>query len=340
MSSDSHKLSPGMSDDLAASGRDLSILCETEIEPVIKRFICAKLHTSLRQSDDSQNNQDALELAGEAKLLVLQKLQHSNGLEPIRDLEAYVKTVTANVINQYLRRKYPRRLSLKNQFRYVFTHHPKLSIWRTDEHRWVCGHSGHLAESRPASTIRFSDEQLRELRTRIESDRDNAESNILSLTFAVLEIQDGPVFLDELVSLACEVLNIVEPAEVPQPENVTEPMTSREGTAHETLEDEEFAGRMWAAILELPPRHRIALLLNFKDDSENLIMMLPTMRAASMRDIADALGFGHKEFAGLMGQLPWDDKRIAEHVGITRQQVINLRQSARQMLRRKFRGEK
>jgi len=68
-------------------------------------------------------------------------------------------------------------------------------------------------------------------------------------------------------------------------------------------------------------------------------MMLPTMRAATIRDIADALGFGHTEFAGLLGELPWDDKQIAEHLEITRQQVINLRQSARQMLRRKLRDE-
>jgi len=336
MSADSHNLSSGISDDLAADDRELSVLCQTEIEPIIKRFICGKLHASLRPNDDSRNNQDALELAGEAKLLILQKLQHSNGVDPIRDLEAYVKTVTANVINQYLRRKYPRRLSLKNQFRYLFTHHPKLSIWRSDEHRWVCGYRG---GNESASPIRFSDEKLSELKTRSASEGGNKASNITELAFGILDIHDSSIFLDDLVSLACEVLNIVEPAEVPELEDPRETVSRSTGNAHSTLEDEEFANRLWSAIVELPPRHRIALLLNFKDDSDNLIMMLPTMRAATIRDIADALGFGHTEFAGLLGELPWDDKQIAEHLEITRQQVINLRQSARQMLRRKLRDE-
>src|SRR5438270_10244537 len=110
-----------------AGDDDLAILYQEQVEPIIKRQIALKFHVSLRADDDSYKNQDALELLSEVKLLLLQKLDNSNnGGEPIRDIEAYARIITSNVFNQYLRNKYPRRLSLKNQFRYLFEHHPKL----------------------------------------------------------------------------------------------------------------------------------------------------------------------------------------------------------------------
>src|SRR4051794_17081524 len=96
----------------------LSELYHDRIEPIIKRFISSKLRISLRPEDESRQNQDGLDLLSETKVHVLQKLQPLNGSAgpEIRDLDAYVRTIAANVFNQFLRKKYPRRLSLKNQF--------------------------------------------------------------------------------------------------------------------------------------------------------------------------------------------------------------------------------
>ena len=54
----------------------------------------------------------------------------------------------------------------------------------------------------------------------------------------------------------------------------------------------------------------------------------------SIRSIADILEMPHEQFAELWNQLPIDDKRIAELFGLTRQQVIKLRHSARLRLKR------
>lgn len=327
-----------LSSDHAAENSGLSELYQTKIEPIIKRLICAKLHVSLRPNDDSKNNQDALDLLSETKVLILQKLSSStNGDSPIRDLEAYVRAVTANVFNQHLRRKYPRRLSLRNQLRYLFTHHAKLSLWRSDDNRSVCGlaglHDGHIPFA-----IALSDEQRSNLQVRVGGVLNTMTGReITEFAFAVFGLHDRPAFFDDLVSLACEVLNVAEPVEVAEPENISEFMNASSApSALSTLEDEELVRWLWHEILELPLRHRIAMLLNFKDEGDTLITILPAMRVASIKTIAAALEFDDDEFAEIWNELPWDHNRIAEHLGLTRQQVINLRQSARQTLRRKL----
>ena len=46
------------------------------------------------------------------------------------------------------------------------------------------------------------------------------------------------------------------------------------------------------------------------------------------------------DFAEVWKDLPWSDLRIAERLGITRQQVINLRKCARERLARRMFGAK
>ena len=58
---------------------------------------------------------------------------------------------------------------------------------------------------------------------------------------------------------------------------------------------------------------------------------------ASIRRIADALELDHAGFAELWPTLPLDDRDIAERLGLDRQQVINLRKSARARLARRTR---
>jgi hypothetical protein len=47
---------------------------------------------------------------------------------------------------------------------------------------------------------------------------------------------------------------------------------------------------------------------------------------------------GAEEFANLWNELPLEDASIASLLGVTRQQVINLRKSARERLTRRMKG--
>jgi hypothetical protein len=70
----------------------------------------------------------------------------------------------------------------------------------------------------------------------------------------------------------------------------------------------------------------------------DLISLLPYTGTATIEQIAEALEFPLEEFLELWNKLPLDDATIAEFLGATRQQVINLRKCARERLERRIRA--
>ena len=95
--------------------------------------------------------------------------------------------------------------------------------------------------------------------------------------------------------------------------------------------------RSYGLDLELPLRQRVALLLALRDSKVVDYLRLPLIQIASIRQIAETLSMPAEQFATLWNQLPLEDAAIAELLGVTRQQVINLRKSARERLWRRTR---
>jgi RNA polymerase sigma factor (sigma-70 family) len=96
--------------------------------------------------------------------------------------------------------------------------------------------------------------------------------------------------------------------------------------------------RLWEEIRQLPPRQAAALLLNLRDEQRrNAVALLPLTGVATMRDIARAIAMPVERFAEIWSRLPLDDAAIAQILDVTRQQVINLRKSARERLARRMR---
>lgn len=109
-----------------------------------------------------------------------------------------------------------------------------------------------------------------------------------------------------------------------------------------TPEDEMLAREdiqtLWDEVRELPPNQRAALLLNLRDSrGNNALALLVLARIASFDEVADSLGMSAERLAELWNGLPLDDRRIGAMLGLTRQQVINLRKSARARLARRTR---
>jgi len=98
---------------------------------------------------------------------------------------------------------------------------------------------------------------------------------------------------------------------------------------------------LWREICELPRRHRVALLLNLKSPRGlNVILLFPATEIATFEQIAEALEIPQAEFEQMWADLPLDDLRIAAYLGASRQQVINLRKTARDRLLRFVRFDK
>ncbi|MFN0171664.1 MAG: sigma-70 family RNA polymerase sigma factor [Bryobacteraceae bacterium] len=95
-----------------------------------------------------------------------------------------------------------------------------------------------------------------------------------------------------------------------------------------------FARRLWEEVQQLPVNQRRALLLNAKD---NALSLFPVCGVASIRQIAHSLEMQPEELATLWNDLPMEDQVLAARLQITRQQVINLRMSARKRLANRLR---
>lgn len=327
-------------DESTSAGR-LTELIEECIEPLVKALVRGKLHVSLQPTDERQINQDAWDLVSEVKTLIVAKLGNLKSgtvSEGIENLEAYVKTVATNTCNQYLRKKYPHRLRLKNQMRYLLSHDRRFSLWKSVAGDWLCGSREWQEHDPDFGKTELSDQLTDELRQKLDKEGVSPErSNIVDLVGAIFSKYQRPLLFVDLVTLAFQLRGIKEPIEVPEDEAVSGNSLKHESDITNRIEQAEFLKGLWEEIGSLPLRHRAALLLNLRNShGEGLITLLPLTRVASIRQIAERLEFPIEEFAGVWNELPWDDLTIADHLKLTRQQVINLRQSARATLRRRL----
>ncbi|MBI3679652.1 MAG: sigma-70 family RNA polymerase sigma factor [Acidobacteria bacterium] len=301
------------------SDRLISELIACHAEPVIQGAIRSKLRVFGRISA----SRDAEDVRGEVVLRLVARLREflsSPSENGIADFRAYAAVTAYNACHEYLRRKYPRRSSLKNTLRYVLSHQPGLAIWEGKGHEWLCGlegwrgrpESGGAASMTPAGA---------------------APGNRAEALRTIFRSRGGPIEIDALTTVVAEWWGIQdEPAgnlaaDLPDP---------RVDVATEA-EQRDFLGRLWTEVLELPPRQRAALLLNLRDPRGNgVIELLPLTGVATIRELAAALVMPAQEFAVLWNSLPLEDSGIAGMLGVTRQQVINLRKAARSRLARRL----
>ncbi|HEX6732037.1 MAG TPA: hypothetical protein VF074_18615, partial [Pyrinomonadaceae bacterium] len=330
----------------AESQSVLAQLLSEQASPIIKGIINEKLHI-FRTSEAQLERQDAEDVHSEVMAQILARLtglRDSDGAETILDFRGYVATATSNACHQYLRRKYPQRWRLKNRLRYLLTHRPEFAVWQDDKGKQLCG----FAAWRERDINPVTDEQLTQLRGEIlghlglDATSKSRIGALNDLLVGIFEGVNGPVEIDALVTTVAHFQGIID--------HPISGVASREGespTLEESLPDTkksvavEFELRsylqcLWSEIVKLPLTQRKALLLNLKDLQEGVIALLPLTGAATFRDIAAALAMTAEDLVGLWNKLPLDDATIADQLGLTRQQVINLRKSARARLARRM----
>lgn len=243
----------------------------------------------------------------------------------IERLPDYIATQTFNAIHDLLRARYPERMRLKNRIRYVLTRDPRLALWTSStglaaglaRHRDQAPGSGEIAVTRATATAAMLD-----------------RDHLAEAVFAVLARAAGAIELDALVSKIAELWNVTDFA---PPSVATLTIGDDRPSAHDKVEARQTLAILWSEIRELRAPQRAALLLNLKDVSgANGIVGFLLTRVATFDDLAKAVGLTSARLAELWPQLPLDDLSIAEMLGLKRQQVINLRQAARDRLSRRM----
>ena len=326
----------------------LTRLIYEDADPVIKGILKRKLGVSLKLADQSYSNQNALEIASDVHVLLLAQL-HRLKQQPagplINNFRGYVAIKTYSAYNAYLRRKHPQRWRLKNRLRYLLSHQPTFALWENAEGVWLCGlASWRHDQNQEAVSVQHQwrlpdDLQLPE-KLRLPDDYSEG-ADPTAVLLKVFNAVGYPVEIDELVNVMAELWGIREPVESTafsgeETEKVYEALADPHVSVEETQDQRLHLQRLWSEILQLPPRQRAALLLNLRDEQgAGVLALMPLIGIASMGAIAQALEMSEEQMAKLWYALPLDDAAIAELLGGTRQQVINLRKAARARLRRR-----
>jgi len=286
----------------------LGRLLSTHATPVIRRVVISRLGGSNSDVDDVCS-QVVLQL-----MVRLRQGRKDDDLGAIDAFDGYIAAAAHHGCDHYLRRKYPLRWQLRNRIRYVLEHDSGWSLWKSREGTWMCGRAGW--ETRAPGVAPGA------------SDLADVESEqVRPLLARIFHLTGGPLPLWVLVDLAASVWGV--PSRPYHDDKGIETVPDSRPWIDAEMTQRARTGRVWAEIRALPIRQRQALLLNLKDDGLTLFLATGT---ASLRTVAEAMDMTVETLAALWNDLPLPDNDVASRLGCTRQQVINLRMSARKRL--------
>jgi DNA-directed RNA polymerase specialized sigma24 family protein len=312
----------------------LAQLIDEDALPVIRRIVRIRFRT-VGPAGDAREAGDADDICSDIILQLLRKLRRAReagDFEPIASFRGYVATAAYRGCDAYLRERHPERYRLRGRVQYLLGHQPSFFVRRDDHDQWICG----LAEWNSAVT-RDCTPRLSELQSRshewVSGEGDPLSAARLAASLrAIFRFTAGPVRLEALVSTLLSV------TEQRQQEQLFDDVADPAADIGETLDQQSYLRRLWCEITQLPRAQRVALLFNLRNaGGEELVSLFPLIGIATISQIADAIELSHEQFATIWNELPWEDLRIADFLGLTRQQVINLRKSARERLTRRMR---
>lgn len=316
----------------------LAALIHEHADPVIAKILKTKLRVSLNGSQGNEQNQDALDIASELRATLiadLRSVQQDRNKKSIASFPDFVAHKTYSACADYFREKNPRRWRLKNLLRYQLKQNPRFALWKAENNRWYAGLSewqGTAGDSVPGQLSAAIQESF--------AARHADDVTPIELLNAVFARAGRPLEFDRVVALSAEFWRITdspsESVDNPEREPDKDLVNSTPGVDL-LLEQRLYLDQLWQQVCELPVLQRAALLLNLRDaQGGSAIFFIPYLDIASRQQIAEILGLPVAEFLALWNELPLDDARIAEMFGVTRQQVINLRKTARERLLRRM----
>jgi DNA-directed RNA polymerase specialized sigma24 family protein len=319
-------------------------LVTEQADPVIRRILGYKLQFYLTRNLADSQHPDAEEIYADIRLYLLKRLRQLKEDpfdKPVANLLAYVATIARNGCDEYLRRKYPRRRQLKDRIRYCLTHDSGVALWEDADLGLIGGLAGW--EQKRASPLTPLNSQsiddLEELSIGLRS-LDANRLKLRNLLQAIFEASGRPIELDCLTGLIATLWGLEDrPAESIDGDDrlSSTGLYTSPADADSIIEYQQILRKLWVEICQLSLPHRVALLLNLRDPNGiNIITLFPSTCVATFEQIAAVLEIAPQQFEEMCAALPMDDLSIARYLGITRQQVVNLRRTARDRLARRI----
>lgn len=302
---------------------------------IVRDTVARRLGRARQASDEIDD------VLGEVRVKLTQRLQalRAGTAEPIDNLHAYCVTTAEHICYGFLRRRFPERTRLRNRMRYALTHHPALTLEEDAHGVWRCRATRPRALAPPGTTRALIDAP-EEFASRFGINRRAPLPEVLT---GLLTRCETSIEFDRFVEVVATLLGV---RDIPPTGSSSERVAGDriEEIADDTpgiqtvLEQRTTLLEVWQELVALPPRQRAALLLNLRDPAGGAVLqLLPGTGVVSMADIAGALHMSEPELGAVWDALPLDDLSIATRLGLTRQQVINLRKSGRARLARRVR---
>lgn len=320
----------------AGSDRDAEIALDAIFDDTIERALTDAVRRGLMGS--ARRYADAEDIASETRLRLIRRLWalRRDGGDRIEDFTAYVATTATRTCYAYLRERFPARTRFRNQVRYSVSRHPETTLESGVDGVWRCRTRALRSAPARGSLQQFLDAPAAFLADR-RIDRSRALPHLIA---AVLEQLDAEIELDRLVDALAIVLSVADAKPAADGQDVDEHAIERvpdsAPDALRELSDREALVALWREVEALPPNQRIALLLNLRDpDGGSALHAMPSTAIVTRPELAGLLDMTEAELDELWDELPIDDLTIAGRLGLTRQQVINLRKSARARLARR-----
>ena len=294
------ELLPFLQAEEASSDAALAALLVDRAEPITRRVTSAQLRGQPRAELEDTVATVLARLTRRLRAL------RDDPEEPIESFSDYVAKASYNACHELMRQLAPRRAALVARLRYLARRGLVLRLEPTANGGWRC-----LPAPRPASL--------------------RGETQRLATAVAAELGQEGRDFDDLIEAVAKRLGEVDEKAEVDALDRVPHPQASPEQRLGET----QMLRRLWPEILDLPINQRAALLLNLRQDAGDLGAQLAELGVAEPAELAGLFDVPAEEAASFLARLPREDTWIAQRLGVTRRQVINLRKAARARLARR-----
>ena len=313
----------------ASPGEDAAALLEdllvNHAEPLIRRSVERRLSRLYQAADAADLVHEAM-----AELLArLHALRREPQPEPF-NFDALATRAAANTVHRYWGRLFPEWARLRKRLRYFVETDRGVRLWRNQRGELICAPAGAsdsdgVADAREIASCR---EAVAEAGAAGKSAGEAAR--------ATLERLGRGIAFTALVAAVAGLLGVRDapPEAGPSAADAPDPAPG----AAERIEWRERMEALWREIRDLPPRQRAALLLGLRAAHGAALWGMADLGVARFGELAESLEMTPPELAELWNRLPLEDLEIAARLGTERQQVINLRQAARQRLARRVRA--
>jgi len=321
----------------------LSRLISEHAEPVIKGVVRYKLRLNSSQAIQRAEAEDIYQDVLVQFVTQVQQFRQKPEQHPITDVRGMAAVIAHRACSRWMRKQFPERHAFKNRLHYLLTRQRGLSAWQDEDGKLVAGFD--VWQGKRKQSLAPLIESLsvnKQILGQVRMVKSGKQQELSAALATILNLVGGPTDFDELVSFMASLVGIRDqPVEslADDDDSATIVPTSDQPDQAWQVEKRMFLQRLWEELQQLPPNQRAALLLNLKDASgQGCITLFPATGVATLRQLAQVLQLTTEKFAELWNDLPLEDSRIAELLGLTRQQVINARKSGRERLARRLKG--